>query len=193
MKLRIAFLSFSLLLIGQLFAAQSVRLAWDANTESDLAGYVVHYGTASRSYTNSSDVGLVTTTTVSNLLEGVTYYFAVTAYNTSGLESEYSNEVSFTGKIKADIEPVEGNIWGPGQQSKVLQGMNNDIYAWGKKKPSSIPSIWSAPWMVERPDQKPIYGGKREIIAEAKQCGATRIYNRAKKCWVPLSVKVKST
>lgn len=75
----------------------SVRLAWDANSESDLAGYISHTGTNHGGpYPRSQDVGNVTTTTVSNLVEGVTYYFVVTAYNTSGLESEPSNEVSYT-------------------------------------------------------------------------------------------------
>ena len=75
---------------------QSVTLAWDANTEPDLAGYIVHYGAASGSYTNAVDVGNTTTATVSNLVESCTYYFAVTAYNTSGLESDPSNEVSYS-------------------------------------------------------------------------------------------------
>ncbi len=77
------------------YGVQSVTLAWDANTESDLAGYIVHYGNSSGSYTNAIDVGNVTLMSVSNLVEGATYYFVVTAYNTSGLESDPSNEVSY--------------------------------------------------------------------------------------------------
>ena len=60
------------------FAAQ-VTLAWDPNTESDLAGYRVHYGTASNSYSVHIDVHNVTTYTVSNLASG-NYFFAVKAY-----------------------------------------------------------------------------------------------------------------
>lgn len=74
----------------------SVTLAWDANIEPDLAGYKMHHGLESRKYTTRIDVGNVTTSVVNKLEEGVTYYFAVTAYNTSGLESDYSNEVSYT-------------------------------------------------------------------------------------------------
>src|SRR5438552_175041 len=76
-------------------ASPNVSLAWDANTESDLAGYIVNYGTAAGQYTNLVDVGNVTNSTVSNLQYGVTYYFVVTAYNASGLESDPSNEVSY--------------------------------------------------------------------------------------------------
>ena len=75
--------------------AGSVRLAWDANTETDLAGYIMYYGVASRTYTNAIDVGNVTTGAISNLVDGTMYYFAVTAYNTSGLESDFSNEVIY--------------------------------------------------------------------------------------------------
>jgi hypothetical protein len=91
---------FSILLAGILFSvmarAETVTLAWDPNTESDLAGYRLHYGTASRSYTQRIDVGNVTQHTIPSLLAGQTYYFAATAYNTAGNESGYSAEVSHT-------------------------------------------------------------------------------------------------
>jgi fibronectin type 3 domain-containing protein len=97
--LRTAFLSIgALVLICGLTVtgsyAQSVTLAWDTNTEPDLAGYIVYYGTTSRNYPNSVDVGLVNSHEVTDLMAGQTYYFAVTAYDTSGNESEVSNEAS---------------------------------------------------------------------------------------------------
>ncbi|HSN24149.1 MAG TPA: hypothetical protein VLS45_08295, partial [Methylomicrobium sp.] len=52
------------LLISVWARAEQVTLAWDANTESDLAGYKVHYGTASGSYTTVVDVHKVTTAVV---------------------------------------------------------------------------------------------------------------------------------
>ena len=73
-----------------------MTLAWDENTESNLAGYKVHYGTASGSYTTSVDVHNVTTSIVTGLTAGQTYYFVVTAYNTSDNESGYSNQVSYS-------------------------------------------------------------------------------------------------
>ncbi len=77
------------------FGANSVTLAWDASTSSNLAGYRVYYGTASRNYSTNIDVGNVTTYTLANLAPG-TYYFAVTAYNTLAEQSGYSNEASVT-------------------------------------------------------------------------------------------------
>ena len=75
--------------------AAQATLAWDPNTESDLAGYKIHYGTASGSYTVHTDVHNVTTYTVTGLTAGQTYYFAATAYDASGNESGYSNPVSY--------------------------------------------------------------------------------------------------
>jgi hypothetical protein len=74
--------------------AGSVSLAWDPNSESDLGGYKIHYGKASGAYTATVDVGKVTSTSISNLTDGQTYYFAASAYNTAGASSGYSNEVS---------------------------------------------------------------------------------------------------
>jgi len=73
--------------------ATQATLEWDPNSETNLAGYKIHYGLASRSYTSVVDVGKQTTCTLKNLLAGTTYYIAATAYNTSGLQSGYSNEV----------------------------------------------------------------------------------------------------
>lgn len=82
------------LLHGVPVMAAQVTLAWDSNTESDLAGYKVYYGATSRNYSMFIDVGKVNTYTVTGLTDGNTYYFAVTAYNTSNVESAYSSEVS---------------------------------------------------------------------------------------------------
>jgi hypothetical protein len=72
----------------------TVELTWLPNTESDLAGYRVHIGTTSGSYHLPIDVGNTTTHKMTGLSPGQTYYFSVTAYNTSGYESGYSNEAS---------------------------------------------------------------------------------------------------
>jgi type IV pilus assembly protein PilY1 len=86
-------LVFTLVLCQSALAAQ-IKLAWDSNGESDLAGYKIYYGTSSKSYTGSVDVGNVTSYTLTGLTQGQTYYIAVTDYNTSGNESGYSSEVS---------------------------------------------------------------------------------------------------
>lgn len=82
----------AVLLAGSAYSAD-VTLEWDPNTEADLAGYKIHYGTTSGQYVQHVDVGNVTHYTITGLSDGV-YYFAATAYNTSGIESAYSNEIS---------------------------------------------------------------------------------------------------
>ncbi len=89
----------ALLALGLLPAAgqcAQVTLAWDANSESNLAGYILYYGTASGSYSQQVDVGNTTSHTLSGLTEGVTYYFAATAYDDQSNESAYSEEISYT-------------------------------------------------------------------------------------------------
>jgi len=75
--------------------AADVTLSWDPNSESDLAGYRLYYGTASGVYGMPITLGIQTTFTITNLPPG-TYFFALTAFNTSGLESGFSNEVTTT-------------------------------------------------------------------------------------------------
>jgi VCBS repeat-containing protein len=80
----------------------TATFSWLPNQEEDLAGYKIHYGTASGNYTQTVDVGnpaLVDDRVpgqVNNLTEGTTYYFVATACNTSGIESDYSTEVVWT-------------------------------------------------------------------------------------------------
>src|SRR6185312_4883762 len=67
----------------------------DGTTLENLAGYKIHYGTASKKYTQTitvSNPGLATYV-ISSLPAG-TYYFSVTAYNSTGTESPFSSEVS---------------------------------------------------------------------------------------------------
>jgi hypothetical protein len=74
---------------------QTVQLGWDAPQEPAVTGCFLYYGTACRTYTNRIDTGTNTMATVSGLQEGQTYYFAVTAYNSDGVESDFSSEVTY--------------------------------------------------------------------------------------------------
>ena len=90
--------------------ANQIKLRWDANSESDLAGYKVHYkvGTSGEPYdgtgaTEGNSPIIVPLTALSdisnpvfiltNLSNTVVYYISVTAYCVTTLESGYSNEV----------------------------------------------------------------------------------------------------
>jgi len=90
----------------------SATLQWGANSESDLAGYKMYQGTMAGSYDTSVDVGNTTIYSAQNLQSGLTYYFALTAYDTSGNESPPSIEVSKTSADTLSPEttsPVPGS------------------------------------------------------------------------------------
>lgn len=78
----------------------SVTLDWDATTTRadgsalTVAGYRVSYGTAPGSYGSTVDIGDATTCVIEGLTTGNTYFFVVTSYDSSGNESEPSNEIS---------------------------------------------------------------------------------------------------
>lgn len=91
--------------------AMNVTLAWDPNSETDLAGYKVYYGAASGGpYNGAGASGGNSPITVPlgslanqslpeysvNNMPNQTWYFVLTAYDTEGLESGYSNQVSAT-------------------------------------------------------------------------------------------------
>ncbi|HDP26077.1 MAG TPA: fibronectin type III domain-containing protein [Deltaproteobacteria bacterium] len=90
-----AFAALLCILPGLVFAAV-VRISWNDNTESNLAGYKVYCGTASGSYGSVLNVGRNNRVDISGCQEEQTYYFVVTAYNTSRLESGFSQEASIT-------------------------------------------------------------------------------------------------
>lgn len=96
--------------------AATLRVAWDRNPESDVTGYRVRYGTSSRNYSVTIDVGNRTDFALSNLSQGTRYYIAVQAYNRAGVSSALSAEVA--GVAVLDASPNANNlILGAGQFS----------------------------------------------------------------------------
>ncbi len=75
-------------------SADTVTATWNRNSESNIAGYILSYGTQSGTYSTTINVGNVTTKQVT-LSPGLRYYFVVQAYNTSSLVSPKSAEVFF--------------------------------------------------------------------------------------------------
>jgi hypothetical protein len=74
-------------------APKTFTIKWNANTETDLAGYRVYCGTTSKLYTVNQLVSKTSTSvTVPSL--GLMTHCAVTAFDTANNESGFSNEVS---------------------------------------------------------------------------------------------------
>ena len=86
----------SVLSVAILFASTpsigaELTLQWDASEGAH--GYVLHYGVQSNAYDTLIDVGPNVQHTVTGLDDGISYYFAVTAYNEHD-ESGFSSEIS---------------------------------------------------------------------------------------------------
>ena len=95
MKKLIAVTILAILAIAGIAQAATINVSWNPNTEEDLAGYRLYVGEASGQYGEPVDVGNVTGHVMEITPEyGATYYFALTAYDTSGNESGYSAEAS---------------------------------------------------------------------------------------------------
>lgn len=85
--------------------AADVVLSWDEIRDGAVAGYVVHYGTASRMYSGTLATVPKDRVTVANgrasykasfsANPGVTYYFTIMSYDSSGNKSGYSNEAQW--------------------------------------------------------------------------------------------------
>ena len=89
----VAFNSFTLT-VSQQMATNGIGLAWNAPKDPTVIGHKIYYGPASGDYTNLVDAGAATNCTVAGLTVGARYYFAATAYNSAGVESVFSNELS---------------------------------------------------------------------------------------------------
>jgi hypothetical protein len=71
-----------------------VTLFWDPSPDLRTVGYNVHYGLGSGAYSWSLDADTNLTATVAGLTPGVVYYLAATAYDSNGVESAFSNELT---------------------------------------------------------------------------------------------------
>ena len=90
-------------------ATYSVTMAWNTSLDTGVTGYSIYYGAARGNYTNSIDTGNGTTGTVSGLVAGVTYFFAVASYDMNGAVSTFSNEINYTPgipKIRIRVTPA---------------------------------------------------------------------------------------
>jgi hypothetical protein len=77
-------------------SGSKLNLSWNANAESDLSYYTIRYGTSPGVYTQSVNNARNTTASLTGLQNGVTYFIAITATNTSNNTSGNSVEQSGT-------------------------------------------------------------------------------------------------
>ena len=88
------------LLFGVAANAQSyasVTLSWTPSPSSNVAGYDIYYGTSAGNYTSAVPVQPnATNVTIYGLASGQTYYFAATAYDSTGTQGAFSPQISLT-------------------------------------------------------------------------------------------------
>lgn len=96
----------------------TAQISWNSSSDSNLGGYKIYYGTSPRNadcppadYSDNIAVGNSTFYTFGDLAINKTYYFSVTAYNTSGQESCFSDEVSKTISVSQDTSSVSRFIY----------------------------------------------------------------------------------
>lgn len=118
----LSFLALTATMLPMAAGAAEVTLAWDANTETDLAGYNIYYDTdaSGEPYDGTGidqgdsripvpladlDDPAAPTIKLTGLVDG-TYRFAATAYDSNGNESGFSNEVEYTVDERAPDAPA---------------------------------------------------------------------------------------
>jgi hypothetical protein len=124
----------------------AMNLAWDPSPDTNVVGYMLYRGLASGSYSTSNTLpGPVTNTTVTGLVAGTVYYFAVTAYSSDGLQSPFSNELIVTNV--AASAPVDTNATtnttadaGTGTNTTVGSGTDTNAPPPPSEPPPPLPS-----------------------------------------------------
>src|SRR5262245_43660661 len=114
----LVFVCGALLLASTMSLASTITLQWDPDVSPDVVGYKVYYsadssaapfsGTGAVQGASPLNVANQTSATISGLDPSRAYYFAVTAYNSAGVESAYSNVASV-----AELSPPSVAISSP--------------------------------------------------------------------------------
>jgi hypothetical protein len=146
-------------------AAESVTLQWNPTSSSNIAGYRLYYGTRSGVYSQHLDVGNETTTSVSNLSVGQTYFFSVTAYNATA-ESARSNEVSYT--VRASTATAQAVSRATSNQAAAVAATPHPAATVAPTRTTTPPSnLNQSHDMQTRPVRR---GGSVEAAAYAEWC-----------------------
>ncbi len=167
----ISTLGLSVLLYTANSDAAQVTLAWnDPNTSGFVAGYNIHYGTASGQYGSTQDVGTNNPATVPGLANGTTYCFVATAYDRSGSESAFSNQVCTTTPVSTS--PLQSIAVTPANPT-IQTGGTQQFTATGTYSDNSTQNLTSqVTWTSSKPAVATIGAGG---LAAAVSAGGTTI------------------
>jgi hypothetical protein len=135
--------------------AQTVTLTWNASPSASIAGYRIYYGTGSRAYGFVTNAGLALTQTVVLPNPG-RWFFAVTAYDTNGLESVYSNEVEWEAKPGAPALHGEAFV----RLAPVIERSTNQV-DWS--------SVTGAPTFLPATNRTEFFRAQRLVVEDARR------------------------
>src|SRR5436190_3333934 len=96
---------FAVLSLVAVSRAEAAVATWDRNPESNIAGYILSYGTQSGVHTVSIDVGNVTTYQFFPPA-GQRYYIVVQAYDVSHVAGAKSSEVIYDAPATTNQAPT---------------------------------------------------------------------------------------
>ena len=144
-----------LLVWAGVVGAQSVTLAWDASPSASIAGYRVYYGTNSRAYGFVTNAGLVQTQRVT-LPHSGRWFFAATAYDSIGLESDFSDEVQWEAKPGAPALHGEAFV----RLSPVIERSTNQV---------DWLSVTGAPTFLVATNRTEFFRAQRLIVEKVEQ------------------------
>jgi chitinase len=161
----------------------AITLAWDPSLGA--TGYRLSYGRVSGVYDTVVDTGSATSASLGGLIVGETYFFAASAYNTSGA-SGYSNEVHavISGAPPTDTTPPSLEITSPADGSTVPRrgrvtitadavdpgGVNRvEFLVNGRVQCSDTSAPYTCSWNVPAPP-----GRTYQLSAEAVDMGGNR-------------------
>ena len=148
------FVTWLLLALASAASAQTVTLAWDASPSASIAGYRIYYGTNARSYGFVTNAGLVQTQRVALPHPG-RWFFAATAYDTIGLESDFSDEVQWEAKPVAPALHGEAFV----RLVPVIERSTNQV-DWS--------SLTGAPTFLAATNRTEFFRAERLVVEDAR-------------------------
>jgi hypothetical protein len=147
-------LSSALMLFSQMTALANpvMPLTWSPSGDPSVKGYKIYYGTTSHNYTNCVDVGSVTNASIVLPAAGTTYYVAATAYDSTGAESDFSEEMVYVAPAAATMTATASQA--PGQFSFTVSGTagakyvvqaSTNLMDWVSVQTNTVPFTFTNP------------------------------------------------
>lgn len=139
----------TLAVVGFSTHAAEVSFSWRANTEPDLAGYKLYQGPRAGFYTNAIVIGWLATNYTVRVES--TNFFALSAFDTDGLESLPTRDVMYVAPSPPNT-PAEFK----GSALWVITDASCDFVYWEPAITNEAPMIWPMEFYRVRAERMPL-------------------------------------